>query len=85
MGLMVALVPPSRCHLLQTPTRNLLVLRPCGTRPPVPSRDPQSHRGGQKPHKGFPDRTSGSDHSEGTRVESHVKEIGHPILASRYL
>lgn len=68
--LIVVLVPLSRCHLLQTPTRNLLALRPCGTRPSFPCRDPQSHRGGHKPHEGFPDRTSGSDHSEGAFVIS---------------
>lgn len=58
----------SRCHLLQTSTSNLLVLRPCGTRPPLPCRDPQSHRGGHKPDEGFPDRASGSDHGEGAFV-----------------
>lgn len=69
------LVPLSRCHLLQTSTFNLLALRPCGTRPSVPCRDPQSHRGGHEPHQGFPDRTSGSDHSEGAFVISTEKHI----------
>lgn len=56
----------SRCHLLQTSSSNLLALCPCRTCPPFPCRDPQGHRGGHKPHQGIPDRTSWSNHSEGT-------------------
>lgn len=56
----------SRCHLLQTSSSNLLALCPCRTCPPFPCRDPQGHRGGHKPHEGIPDRTSWSNHSEGT-------------------
>lgn len=67
-SLSAALVRPSRCHLLQTSTRNLLALRPGGAGASVPGRDPQSHRGGQQAGAGLPERTTGPDHLKGAFV-----------------